>query len=415
MPRKRNSEGKSARGASGLCGSPSSKAVMLAAGAALVIAGCGSSSNHTQAKSKSSVSTATTAQSQPSAQLSGTCTIGFLDSMSGPLGVVGAAELKGANFAISQIDDAGGINGAKLALTTLDDQGTVGGATVAFQRFATQDHVPLVVGPGIAGPAQAVAPLASRYKLPNLNMTSSVVKGNPYVFNEDPAETVSADAMVKYALSKGYRSAYLISAANPYGEPGAAGVKAAAAKVGISIIGTDTYDPTAVSFAPQATKAASAKPSVVFIYGSGSSVDGLVLKALRGAGYTGPVVGDLSFALATIPKVAGNTANLVALSPVNYAATSGPTANFLKAYTAANKALPSVTATYGYEVIEMAAHALSHASACSTSGFTSSLNNFSYQGVLGLHTFTASQHEGPTQDAVFTPIAFSGTSYVPAP
>jgi branched-chain amino acid transport system substrate-binding protein len=360
------------------------------------------------------------------------CTIGFIDSMSGPFASVGAAELAGAKFEIAKQNAAATAYYAalnkrkvkpkhkefKLALSQGDDQGTATAAALAFQKLASTHSVPLIVGPGIAAEAEAVAALATQYSEPNINMTSSLVLGNAYVYDAAAPTNNSGVAMVNY-LSKraNISSAYLLTAASPYGQSGLAAVQAAAKTDNVSISGTNTYTPTSVDFTDQATQIASANPASILFYGSGSSVDGQVVAAIRSAGYKGLIVGDLSLALTSFPYIAGAaTANVVAISPVNYAAPAKSiTKLFLSAYAAQNGNYPSATNAYGYEATGMAAAAIDNAGACTSSAINKALNKLNFTGVLGHHVITTSYHGGPAGTDAFFPIAWSGNTYVAAP
>jgi branched-chain amino acid transport system substrate-binding protein len=360
----------------------------------------------------SGVSGASTAKS--------TYTIGVVNTDSTPLAVVGEAEQAGMKFAVNQINSAGGIKGHKLVLRLLDDQGTESGASVDFLRLATSYHTQLIIGPGISGPAIAAAPMAKRYGIPDINLVSDIAaaKSNPYVFEIASPETNNAAAMVNYVFRKGIKSAYLIASNGAYGQAGEQGVVVAAKSAGIEITGTNTYDVTAVDFTPQATTIAAANPPAVLIYGSGSSADGQVIKAIRSAGYSGPIIGDLAFSLSNIPTIAGAAATqgLVALAPVNYAAKSGPVHSFLSAYAAKNGSVPSVTTAYGYAAVEMAAAAIKKAGSFRKSAIEKALNSLTYHGVLGfVHYSPKSSHVGPSGNGAFTPLSFSGNKYVSAP
>jgi branched-chain amino acid transport system substrate-binding protein len=361
-----------------------------------------------------------------------TCTIGFIDSMSGPFASVGAAELAGAKFEVSKQNAAVTAYYAKLnkekvkpkkkmfkiALSQADDQGTATAAALAFQKLASTHSVPVIVGPGIAAEAEAVAGLATQYSVPNINMTSSLVLGNAYVYDAAAPTNDSGTAMVNFLKTQDkVSSAYLLTAASPYGQSGEAAVEAAAQTDGVTISGNNTYTPTSVDFTAQATQIASANPAAILFYGSGSSVDGQVVAAIRSAGYSGPIVGDLSLALTSFPYIAGSaTANVVALSPVNYAAPAKSiTKLFLSAYASANGSYPSATNAYGYEATGMAAAAIDNAGACSSSAINKALNKLNYTGVLGHHVITSSYHGGPTGSGAFFPIAWSGDNYVAAP
>jgi hypothetical protein len=90
---------------------------------------------------------------------------------------------------------------------------------------------------------------------------------------------------------------------------------------------------SAVEFTAQVQKVARAKPDGVMIWGAATPADAQVLKQLVGAGYDGPITGDVAYTLPFIPEIAGAAAEkIVAPSQISYAEPDEQTKAFLDSY-----------------------------------------------------------------------------------
>ncbi|MEO9198753.1 MAG: ABC transporter substrate-binding protein [Antricoccus sp.] len=373
--------------------------VVATAALALSLSACGSSSGGSKAGGS-------------------TLDIGVLNSTTGNLGAVGQQEAQGIDLAVSEINAAGGIKGKKIKLISVDDQGSVSQSTAGFKKLATTDNVPLIIGPGISAGAAADAPLADRYGVTQVLLVAQpkVVNGTKNVFEVAPPGTANSEAMVKYAADKGAKTAALIWANNPYGQEGLTDITAASKKYGISLESQNSWDPAQFNFTAQAGKVASANPDVVFLYGAGGSSDGLLLKAVRAAGYKGKIVGDLAYSTAaTIPKVAGPAADtVVSLTAVNYGNPTAAETKFIDAFKSANGGqVPSVLTTYAYVAVKMAAAAMEKASSLKGTDIAKALQSLNYDGgLVGKMAYTSSYHGGPGI-AAFKPVSFKNGVYAP--
>ena len=194
-----------------------------------------------------------------------------------------------------------------------------------------------MIGPGISATAKAVAPLADQYDVTQILLVAqpAVANGTKNVFEVPLPGTANAEAVVKYAASKGVKTASVIWANNPYGQAGNTDITAAAKGAGISIVNSEGFNPAKFDFTAQAGKVASANPEAVFLWGAGGAADALVLKAVRASGYKGKVIGDLTYSTSTIPEAAGEAADsVVSLTAVDYGAPEGETKRLIDAYKA---------------------------------------------------------------------------------
>lgn len=372
------------------------------AAAALTATACGTSDSNTSDASSDSAGS--------------TYTIGVLNSTTGELGAVGQQEAKGMDLAVEEINAAGGVNGHQLKLETVDDQGSVNLATAGFKKLAADSKVPIVIGPGISATAKAVAPLADQYDVTQILLVAqpAVANGTKNVFEVPLPGTANAEAVVKYAASKGVKTASVIWANNPYGQAGNTDITAAAKGAGISIVNSEGFDPAKFDFTAQAGKVASANPEAVFLWGAGGAADALVLKAVRASGYKGKVIGDLTYSTSTIPEAAGEAADsVVSLTAVDYGAPEGETKKLIDAYKAkyANET-PTVLSVYAYVAVKLAAAGIEKAGTFEGPAISAAIQSLNYESVVGTMEYTDTYRGGPTADA-FKPVSFKNGEFAP--
>jgi branched-chain amino acid transport system substrate-binding protein len=94
--------------------------------------------------------------------------IGWLSSLTGPLSSAAIAENQGVQFAVEEINAAGGIGGRQIELVTYDTQGDPTKAVNFAQRLAFVDKVHFVIGPVNSGESLATVPVLAKAGVPNL-------------------------------------------------------------------------------------------------------------------------------------------------------------------------------------------------------------------------------------------------------
>ena len=94
--------------------------------------------------------------------------IGWLSSLTGPLSSAAIAENQGVQFAVEEINKAGGINGRKLELITRDTAGDPTKAVNFAKQLAYDDKVSYVIGPVNSGESLATVPILAKAGVPNL-------------------------------------------------------------------------------------------------------------------------------------------------------------------------------------------------------------------------------------------------------
>ena len=119
----------------------------------------------------------------------------------------------GAQWAVDEINEKGGIAGQKLVMNTYDTKGDVTEAVNAYTKAVTSDKVSLIVGPPVANIALAIKETTEQYDVPVMGLAmdpSAQLKadGTPYknMFAFQPNADQQGAIMAKYALKNEFKT-----------------------------------------------------------------------------------------------------------------------------------------------------------------------------------------------------------------
>jgi len=127
--------------------------------------------------------------------------IGALMPMTGDLQAYGGADLKGVQFAIKQINDAGGVNGEKVELVVADTQTRPQAGVDAAQKLINVDGVDAIVGAlssGVTIPvAKTVTSRVGVVQISNASTSPTITKlqDNDFLFRSVPSDAFQGLAL----------------------------------------------------------------------------------------------------------------------------------------------------------------------------------------------------------------------------
>ena len=107
-----------------------------------------------------------TAQNTKSQKDANTVKIGLNMELSGAVAGYGNQEKEGAELAVKEINDAGGINGKKVELIVKDNKSDTAEAATIATSLTTSDNVIGMIGPATSGATKAASPNATKAKVP---------------------------------------------------------------------------------------------------------------------------------------------------------------------------------------------------------------------------------------------------------
>lgn len=196
-----------------------------------------------------------------------TIKIGFPVPLTGPYGTEAQDQVRCAQLAVAEFNEAGGLNGQKAELLVRDDKLDPGEAATRTLELIERDKVNYVVGSLSASVQLAVNNVTKQRKvLYNSISQSDQITALPdwsrYTFHEAMTPHMTAGAVGRYAFKKGQRVAFLL-ADYAYGHEMLAGFKAVGAKVGIEVVAEVRHPLGTTDFSTLLPRIQSLKPDIL--------------------------------------------------------------------------------------------------------------------------------------------------------
>lgn len=174
--------------------------------------------------------------------------IGLMSTFKDPLGL----PLRfGAQLAVKEINDAGGINGRLIELVEEEDGGNADSAVAAAAALAKSDVV-AVIGGAFSGPTLAAAPVFNDPSNPVLQITPSgtnpaISEEGEWTFRVCPSDLAHAAALARYVRqSLRLERAAVIYMNNNYGRGFRNAFEEEFRRLGGSVVSSDPYLPEKV-------------------------------------------------------------------------------------------------------------------------------------------------------------------------
>lgn len=238
--------------------------------------------------------------------------LGMLAPFSGSEAAFGDYMKNGAQLAINEINDDGGIDGRELALITEDDQCDATPAVAAANKLVSAGIVGSVGG-YCSGATLPTLPIFATADIPMVipaANSNAIVGQGAFMINGTGEQ--QAEAAVKYATKVGAESVAVFDDQTDYSRDLADSITAQAEEAGeFEIAFTESVNPDEKDFSAAAKKVSDAKPDLVMWTGY-YQAGGLLINQLRQNGYDGTIlVGDGSVD-AQLAQIAGegNTDNV---------------------------------------------------------------------------------------------------------
>lgn len=284
--------------------------------------------------------------------------IGFIGPLTGDIAAPGNDLLNGVQWAVKEVNDAGGINGRNVQLITEDGRCTGAEAASAAQKLVNVNRATAIIGGLCSGETLAAAPIAEAGKVVLLSPASSspdVTNAGDFVFRNYPSDALKTAAMAAYFKKEGYGKVAIISENTDFSQAFRAALKE---KIGEeAVVFDEVVEPGTKDFRTLFTRLKDEDFDVFFVNPNGDAVLGVMVQQFRAAGFTQPAIShDVAESLA-IADIAGSAAEGLRLINVP---SSGEGSEFETAYRAAYGApQASITwAAYGYDAAHIVLNAI---------------------------------------------------------
>jgi branched-chain amino acid transport system substrate-binding protein len=234
--------------------------------------------------------------------------IGWLSSLTGPLSSAAIAENQGVQFAVEEINKAGGINGRRIELITRDTGGEPTKAVNFAQQLAFQEKVHFVIGPVNSGESLATVPILSKAGLPNLVIGTvdelTDPKKYPRAFRLINTNRQWIEAANDYALNVlKRRKVAVIGDTSGYGTSSAKTATEMLAKAGVTPVYSVLIDANKTDLTDELSKAKAAGADVIMPWSAATGLLARMLNTRGDMGWNVPIVGHSAMMAPALRKL----------------------------------------------------------------------------------------------------------------
>jgi branched-chain amino acid transport system substrate-binding protein len=318
--------------------------------------------------------------------------IGFPADLSSTYAYYDQPMLEGAQFAVDELNDAGGVLGRPLELKAVDIRNDPAETSKVTQDLIDEGAVYLIGTTGDGISAQGALACSAGIPVSTGDGTAATLVGDigDCAFQLLMNDTIQGAVAGDYALAQDYKTAAVISSAEiPYTQNLPGYFVEVFDQGGGSVVAEEQFQIDAGDFSAVATKLANLPEQPDVIYTPMFPPDTQVfMRQLRQAGVTTPVIGadgnlDPSLASAGAAALDG----MVFTAAVCPAGTDDKVTAFYEAFKASTGSDPSsVVATLGYDEVHIVAKAIEAAGSAEPAAIMEALKSYEHEGVSGTGT-----------------------------
>lgn len=236
----------------------------------------------------------------------GTLVIGAHTTSTGGAAVYGQSFEPALKLWADDTNKAGGILGRRVQIKTADDgfDNARGGAVAT--ELTARDNANFVLGPVAPGPAAVAAPVYDRAGILALAPTTAGPAyaddgsvRNATMYSTAPERETFMTVVGKYIQSQGYSKPALLVSQDTYGPPYQKDTEAAFKALGLKIVASEGFDPTATDLVSAVRKLRDAGADVVVPLTIATASFASFFTALDKIGWNPPIAGP--YALGSAP------------------------------------------------------------------------------------------------------------------
>jgi branched-chain amino acid transport system substrate-binding protein len=296
---------------------------------------------------------------------------------------------EGAQYAVDEINDAGGVLGRPLELATVDMRNDVAEAAKVTQQLVDDGAVYLIgtVGDGILAEGQVACAAGVPISTGLGSAPSLVGDMGTCAYQLMMSDNIQAAVLADYAISQGYESVYLLGSNEiPYTRDLPIFFADAFENGGGEVVGEDQYKIGAGDYSAVVTKLANIDPAPDAVFTPMFIPDSAVfLRQLRQAGVTVPVLSTDGNGDAALLDAGENAIDGLTFSNSVCTAEGDPEIQaFYDAYRARyDKDPSSYVAVIGYDEVKVVADTIEKAGSAEPADIIEQLATTDYTGISG--------------------------------
>ncbi|MBP3084015.1 ABC transporter substrate-binding protein [Mycolicibacterium fortuitum] len=329
--------------------------------------------------------------------------IGQVTSLTGP-NYMGLENRDGAQLAVRQLNDRGGLLGRRVELRVEDDASLPTGAVDGYHRLADRE-VTAVVGTSFSNASLAVLPHTDDRKVVYVSTGAAhtqVDPVRPYVFMTPPTGRLVAAQLLRYFREHGLsRVAVVFDSDSVFNREAWATQATMLSEFGIEVVTVESVKVDTRDFGPTVAAIAHSGAQALMAWVTGPPATGLAL-AFRSAGLSIPMVAGIGAASPAFVDEVGPRADgiIVAASLVGVERDLPPSAiraviaDLTEPFERSHGAPPSQFAVDGYTAVTLIAAALGAAGDDAAQAVQQAMESLICLTPEGEYHFTPTDHSG---------------------
>ena len=331
-----------------------------------------------------------------------TIKIGFPVPLTGPYGAEAQDQVRCAQLAVAEFNEAGGLNGQKAELLVRDDKLDPGEAATRTLELIEKDGVRMIVGSLSASVQLAVNNVTRERKvlynsISQSDQITAVPDWSRYTFHEGLTPHLTAGAVGKYAFGKYGKRVVFLSADYAYGREMVDGFKIAGQAAGIEILAELKHPLGATDFSTILPRIQALKPDILCLVNFGRDQQISIRQANDfGLKRTTRIVAPVLLYTARVAVGAGPFSGVVGGTSYYWGVeSSSPSAKaFNDRYRAAHdNKVPSDYGALGYAGVRSVLMAVKAAGSADTEKVIETLSTLKYDIYKGAQHMRACDHQ----------------------
>lgn len=361
---------------------------------ATVLSGCGASAS--SGAPGGSAAAVVSAETTTSAGSSGATPFkfGLAAPFTGEYADYGGSHKMGADLAVAELSERGGVNGGLVSYVLADDLGDSKEAPIVAHRLSESEDVLFVDGHMFSGVTLAAGPVYEDAGLPMITPSATnadIANLGSFIWRICMTDAAQGEGLGNYAVGTlGARKIAIIYSDDDYGRAVADAFVAAAEAAGGEIVARERYASSDTDYKAQLTSIKDADPALILVAGRWAEGSRIASKA-RELGISAQLLGPDALASDQLAKQGGTAVEGMLISTFFDSSRQDPTVRrFVERYKELSEGQePDWFAAASYDVIMLAAWAAEKAGENSRSGINAALSGLAegYRGVTGTFGF----------------------------
>lgn len=314
--------------------------------------------------------------------------VGLYGSLTGDGASFGQSSREGAELAVAEINNAGGLlGGRKIKLLVEDDQSKPEEASNAVTKLITQDKVVGVIGEVASRRSLAAGPVCQKYQTPMVSPASTnerVTEIGDYIFRVCFIDPFQGEVLAKFAFSdlKAKKIAVLKDIAQDYSVGLTDAIVKTFTALGGEVLPPVSYSSGDADFKAILTQVRAEKPDAIFATGYYPEA-AIIVRQARELGMKMPILGGDGWVGDALKNGREALANCYISNHYSGDNPDPVVQNFVKSYKARFNHEPDSIAALGYDATKVLADAITRSNSTEGPKIREALARADVPGVTG--------------------------------